>query len=32
VEKTQLATNLNEEKNVLLEMRNIDANAKNPEV
>lgn len=29
-EKTQLVTNLTEEKNVLLEMRNIDANAKNP--
>lgn len=31
-EKTQLATNLMEEKNVLLEMRNIDASSTNPEV
>lgn len=29
-EKTQLATNLHEEKNVLLEMRNVEQNAPSP--
>jgi hypothetical protein len=31
-EKSQLATNLNEEKKLLLEMRNIESNSTNPEV